>query len=1106
MEQMIERDPREALRQAVTLDVWRSLPPELQTQVEEPFSALADFRVLPVCGNGAVAKPEREVVRLTEIAGQEPLDTSVFGRRDALSTKEKSPVQGIRLGARAALREEVFHALTPREIPVAESTYPLANPRPDEDFATGQPLGADTVTALAGGQVFKFSSQASLAAFNQQIAALDRKPDPHSGAAVLFLPSPDPSAPGTGFNLAGATAQTEALASAWTETKKKVLVIRCDFSDRPDSTNPVIAAGAYGTLLNTTVSNAIRDFSYGKTWIEGSVSSTIIRLPQTAAYYATIVSAGSSRNSTLLSDAKTAFLTANPGFNFADYDIVGAWFVSIGMQSGGLTYAGLAGGSDLWIQGTSSSSVHVHELGHNYGIGHSSYWTPPVASTNPVDPAGANEEYGDPFDVMGGGPVPTGVFHAEAKQRLNWLAAGQWADATAGGSGTYRIYRIDDPNTTGVRGLRVTRAADDYYWLSYRRLFTNDWLRAGANVVWKRSGQSRSWLIDTTPGTLSGSNDRTDGAILIGRTYADPTANLYLTALGRGGSGASEYLDVRVNIGPFPGNSAPTVTIDGPTTLAARQTCIFTAQATDANGDALAYYWDFGQGFNFENNPSAAFAWASGGTYTVRVTVSDMKGQTAQATKTVTVTDPLTTWNTRANTSTGDFNTLVASPTKVIAAGDDFTTFRGPVATSTDGATWTATQLGLNQQAYGGTWDGTQFLLAGMDYDFSPAVNDWVGCIFTSSTANAGTWTRRIYTGAPLHGVAYGGGVYVAVGESGTIRRSLDGITWSAVTSGTTNDLSSVTYGGGKFVAVGFDPAGSGNGTVLTSTDGSTWVNASAGAGLDSWQDLRAIIWSGDRFVSCGWYSRLRYSLDLGASFLTTRTRYEDTPALAYGRGIYFAAGVDRDAGGADINLVSTDGMNWTALPTASVDDRNAAVFFNNTFITAGQNHSIRQSGVIAPAANGYVGWREAYFPNHDALATPGADTEGDGLSNLLEYALGRSPLIASGVDGATALPSVVVVSSNPQLSDRISLQFSLPEPAAADLTYIVEVTDNLGTTWSPLATKVGAGNWVWNAGGASRVFLGTPASGRIDVTVGDSQAVSAAARRFLRLRSIVNQ
>jgi hypothetical protein len=67
------------------------------------------------------------------------------------------------------------------------------------------------------------------------------------------------------------------------------------------------------------------------------------------------------------------------------------------------------------------------------------------------------------------------------------------------------------------------------------------------------------------------------------------------------------------------------------------------------------------------------------------------------------------------------------------------------------------------------------------------------------------TWTRRTRTsqGNWLFGVAYGDGLFVAVGEDGIILTSPDGVDWTAQTSGTGNDLNGVAYGDGLFVVVG---------------------------------------------------------------------------------------------------------------------------------------------------------------------------------------------------------------------------------------------------------------------------------------------------------------
>ena len=72
-------------------------------------------------------------------------------------------------------------------------------------------------------------------------------------------------------------------------------------------------------------------------------------------------------------------------------------------------------------------------------------------------------------------------------------------------------------------------------------------------------------------------------------------------------------------------------------------------------------------------------------------------------------------------------------------------------------------------------------------------------------------WRNPLPQGNTLKGIAYGNGTFVAVGESGTILTSTDGTTWTSRTSGTTYGLNSVTYGSGTFVTVGD------NGTILQS-------------------------------------------------------------------------------------------------------------------------------------------------------------------------------------------------------------------------------------------------------------------------------------------------
>jgi hypothetical protein len=106
------------------------------------------------------------------------------------------------------------------------------------------------------------------------------------------------------------------------------------------------------------------------------------------------------------------------------------------------------------------------------------------------------------------------------------------------------------------------------------------------------------------------------------------------------------------------------------------------------------------------------------------------------------------------------------------------------------------------------------------------------GSILTSSDGIA--WTDRTTESVnatlvgPYHlkEVTYGNGTFVIVGESGTILTSTDGTTWVSRNSDqsfTEQGLSGVAYGNSTFVAVG------GAGNVLTSSDGITWTPRTSG-------------------------------------------------------------------------------------------------------------------------------------------------------------------------------------------------------------------------------------------------------------------------------------
>lgn len=188
----------------------------------------------------------------------------------------------------------------------------------------------------------------------------------------------------------------------------------------------------------------------------------------------------------------------------------------------------------------------------------------------------------------------------------------------------------------------------------------------------------------------------------------------------------------------------------------------------------------------------------------------------------------------------------------------------GTTATSAEGTVWARSNVGdtriaLNGIAYGGgrwiavgtsgtiyvspdgiSWNpltpGSGTTLNGVAYNSC----SWVavgenGAILTSPDVDPGNglptatnglvWTATASgTTRILHGVAYGQGKWVAVGNAGTILTSTGAPlwTWVARTSGTTKDLYSVATDGTRWAAVGDA------GKILTSPDGISWASANS--------------------------------------------------------------------------------------------------------------------------------------------------------------------------------------------------------------------------------------------------------------------------------------
>lgn len=712
MQQLMREHPRFALAHAISFPNYQRLPDEVKTYIEEPFSSIVTFDILPNEEKAFFHQKSKSYIGVEELSStlsQQQWQVHRYGYRENILSKRKMIVQGIRLGDEAVINEQAIMPIAQHDLAYFKQHFPLAKKHTNapilQDFYTNEVIKGEPIFALAGGKLLAFASAKNIQQLNKQLAELEQKHHPHYSSALIFSErasslnsmiqsSTDQTADNQ--SLAQQLIKLLSLPDNWTTTNKRVLLIRA----RPvDAIEPAVSQSDLENALNNS-SELIKKLSQNKTFLNISVSSQAFDLSETSRFYAT------SDARVVLNEAKDLFRAANPNIDLNSFDIVGIHISGKTLPTG---WAGLAtlGGTNYWLNNTLSLDTITHEFGHIYGIDHASFW---VTNTTATASNGSNEEYGDIYDIMGKGDAPAGYFHPQALVKLNWLEPTDWIDITT--SGKYRVYRFDDEQASNYRGLRIRRngGTDGYYWLAYRQNFDeNHTLENGAYLIWQRPNQTRSWLVDTTPNSfVDDEEDKQDAGIGLGQTYSDNTANIHITTLAKGGVALNEWLDIQVNFGRT-NNQQPTVSLLMPDAPTARKTLTFTANASDSNNDTLAYDWDFGDGVIYPNQASVSKSWVVGGTYTVKVTVSDMNGGTATAQQTITVVDSLNQWHNRSSTTNHHITDIAANDTDtMVLAMTDFS-----VLGSSDGETWTT----LDERRDGNTGFDFNTYLNSMIYD-----------------------------------------------------------------------------------------------------------------------------------------------------------------------------------------------------------------------------------------------------------------------------------------------------------------------------------------------------------------------------------------------------
>ncbi len=258
------------------------------------------------------------------------------------------------------------------------------------------------------------------------------------------------------------------------------------------------------------------------------------------------------------------------------------------------------------------------------------------------------------------------------------------------------------------------------------------------------------------------------------------------------------------------------------------------------------------------------------------------------------------------------------------------------------------------------------------------------------STDNGVTWSSYFLAGTPtMFGVTYqsSSNTFIAVGETGSVFTSTDGVTWTARVSGTTNPLVSVACSNTRVVAVGY------SGTAVTSSNGGTsWSNGSGVSGYS----LSAVAYGNSIFVAANptldssttveefFYSTTGGTLWLGFDAAVSY----GLNGMAYGGGKFWAVGL---SGGA---YYSADGRsNWTSISLPYINSRSLNAVATNS--TGSVVIAVGDQGTMVELTRQEIIELWASHYSDTTINDLDADTDSDGLANLLEYALDTNPIVS---------------------------------------------------------------------------------------------------------------
>ncbi|MGC4016596.1 MAG: Calx-beta domain-containing protein [Luteolibacter sp.] len=586
---LISFDPRQAVDRAVTRLERQDLPVEITSQLETPVSATGAYNVDRGRPAPGTELPEGALTARYFEADGVSYKAHVPDELKYLSSLPNTPLQGYADGRELAVAPNAVRALDVGEkIPegtTVQATCPVSG-ETTESVSSGEAVTQDTPTVQIGENIITLCNGSHVAVLEDNYRTYVQASG--SGGGGFFMDN----FPGTSSRSIGAF---------------KCLYIRVVYQEQ--TSPPNTEESAYNDMRNNA--RYYIESSYGK-MTQTTTFTPLITLPHTQKWYIDKDQTEVDGLGLVHNDSRAAAKAL--GYDPGQFDCI-IVRVNGGPRLGGASWGG---GSSVWVS-WDGMDVLNHECGHSLGLNHANYWN---TTDGTAYGTGANQEYGNPYDVMGGSGGFSAHYNTISKRQLGWLQPNYFHSPKT--NGLYRIYAYDQPQLEEGKRYAINVAKDSIrgYNIEYHPA-RGGLLADQALVIYNGMGSNAGHLVDTTPGTPSG---KSDAGIAEGRTYSDWESDQHFTVVAENAT-TPPSLDVVYNRGPFPGNVAPTATLGASaTTIAVGGSVTFTATASDANGDPLAYYWQFDDGVYGTNTSTFTRTFSTAAQVNAMLTVSDMKG------------------------------------------------------------------------------------------------------------------------------------------------------------------------------------------------------------------------------------------------------------------------------------------------------------------------------------------------------------------------------------------------------------------------------------------------------------------------------------------------